>query len=176
MNLRSFGGHTPQLGARAWVDPAALAIGQVELADDASVWPFSVPRGDVNRIRIGARTNVQDGSVLHVNQATPDKPAGDPLTVGADVTIGHKVILHGCTIEDRCLVGMGSLVMDGAVLRSGVLLAAGSLVSPGKELYGGWLWAGRPAKPVRELRPDELEFFVHSAAHYAELKDAYRQV
>jgi carbonic anhydrase/acetyltransferase-like protein (isoleucine patch superfamily) len=109
-----------------------------------------------------------------VNQPTPDKPAGDPLSIGADVTVGHQVILHGCTIEDRCLIGMGSLVMDGARLRSGVLLAAGSLVSPGKELHGGWLWAGRPAKPVRELRPEELDFFVHSAAHYAELKNAYR--
>ena len=174
MGLRSFGGHTPLLGARAWVDEAAVVIGQVELDEDVSVWPCSVLRGDVNRIRIGARTNIQDGSILHVNQPTPDKPAGDPLSIGADVTVGHQVILHGCTIEDRCLVGMGSLVMDGAVLRSGVLLAAGSLVSPGKELHGGWLWAGRPAKPVRELRPEELEFFVHSAAHYAELKDAYR--
>lgn len=174
MSVRSFDGHTPRLAPGAWVDESAVVIGDVDLGTDASVWPGVVIRADVNAVRIGARSNIQDASVLHVNQPTPDNPGGDPLHVGADVTVGHGVVLHGCTVEDGCLVGMGSVVLDRAVLRSGVMLAAGSLVTPGKVLEGGWLWAGRPARAVRELRPDERERLAHSAAHYAALKDRYR--
>lgn len=174
MSLRRFDGHTPILHPGAWVDDSAVVIGDVELGADASVWPGVVIRADVNRVRIGARTSIQDGSVLHVNQPTPDHPGGDPLHLGADVTVGHAVILHGCTVEDGCLVGMGSIVLDRAVLRAGVMLAAGSLVAPGKVLHGGWLWAGRPARPVRELRPEEHERIAQSAGHYAALKERYR--
>lgn len=172
MTLRSFDGRAPALETGAWVDPAALVIGDVVLGPDASIWPMCVLRGDVNRIRVGARTNIQDGSVLHVNQPQPDRPAGDPLTIAEDVTVGHGVVLHGCTLEARCLIGMGSVVLDGAVVRSGTLLAAGSLVSPGKVLEGG-LWAGRPARLVRALTAAELERIALSAQHYARLKDRY---
>lgn len=173
MTLRIFEGHAPRLGARCYIDDQAVVIGQVSLGDDVSVWPGSVLRGDVCDMTIGARTNIQDGSVLHVNAATPERPRGMPLFVGADVTVGHKAILHACTVGDRCLVGMGSTVLDDAVLEDEVMLAAGSLVTPGKKLTGGWLWGGRPAKPMRELRAEEVAFLRLSAAHYAELKDRY---
>ena len=134
MNIRSFQGKTPVLGEGAFVDDSALIIGDIQLGADASLWPMSVARGDVNHICIGARSNIQDGSVLHVTHPHEDEPDGHPLLVGKDVTVGHKVILHGCTIGDLCLIGMGSTIMDGAELEDYVLLGAGSLVPPGKEI------------------------------------------
>lgn len=172
-SLRPFAGHRPQLGERCYVDPRALVIGQAVLGDDVSIWPMTVLRGDVCRITIGARSNIQDGSILHVNAPQPDHPQGMPLVVGSDVTVGHGVILHACTVGDRCLVGMGSTVLDLAVLEDEVMLAAGSLVTPGKVLTGGYLWGGRPARQMRALKPQEIAFLRHSAAHYAELKDQY---
>jgi carbonic anhydrase/acetyltransferase-like protein (isoleucine patch superfamily) len=175
MSLRSFDGRAPRLGSGAWVDESAVVIGDVDLGADASVWPAVVIRADVNRVRIGALTNIQDGSVLHVNAPSPGRPDGDALTLGARVTVGHHAILHGCTVEDDCLIGMGALVLDGALIRSGVLLAAGALVAPGKVLDGGWLWAGQPARAVRELRPEERERIAQSAVHYAALKERHRR-
>ncbi len=171
--IRNYKQFTPRLAARVYVDPQASVIGQVTLAEDVSVWPMTVLRGDVSSITIGARSNLQDGSILHVNGPTPERPDGWPLKVGADVTLGHQAILHACTVGDRTLVGMGSTVLDGAVIEDEVLLAAGSLVTPGKVLERGFLYAGRPAKPVRPLSADELAFFSQSAAHYAELKNDY---
>lgn len=173
MNLRNFGNEWPVLGLRVWVDPQATVIGRVELADDVSIWPGSVLRGDVNRIEIGARTNIQDGTICHVTHDGRYTPGGFPLILGADITVGHGAILHACTIGDRSLIGMGSLVLDGAEIESDVMLAAGSLVSPGKRLESGWLYRGQPARPARELTDEELEMLRYSAAHYVRLKDQY---
>lgn len=171
--IRPYQGERPSLGERVWIDPAATVIGRVDLDDDASVWPTAVLRGDVNEIRVGARTNIQDGSIGHVTHDGPYSPGGRPLVLGADITVGHGAILHACTIGDRCLVGMGSLILDGAVLESDLMLAAGSLVSPGKRLESGWLYRGRPAERVRRLSDEEIAMLEYSAAHYVRLKDRY---
>ncbi|NBB93240.1 MAG: gamma carbonic anhydrase family protein [Gammaproteobacteria bacterium] len=170
---RPFQSQLPTLGERVWIDPAATVIGRVELGDDASVWPGAVLRGDVNEIRIGARSNIQDGSIGHVTHDGPYTPGGLPLILGADITVGHGAILHACTIGDRCLVGMGAVILDGAVLEDDVMLAAGSLVSPGKRLTAGQLYRGRPATAVRPLSDKEIEMLHYSAAHYVRLKDSY---
>ncbi|RFF27396.1 MULTISPECIES: gamma carbonic anhydrase family protein [unclassified Wenzhouxiangella] len=172
-NLRPWQGSQPTLGDRIWVDPDASVIGRVELADDVSIWPGAVLRGDVNVIRVGARTNIQDGTICHVTHDGPYTPGGLPLELGADITVGHGAILHACSIGDRCLIGMGALVLDGAEIAEDVMLAAGSLVSPGKQLSAGWLYRGRPAEPVRELSERELEMLRYSAEHYVHLKDRY---
>lgn len=173
MKLRGFQDTKPVMGERVFVDPAAVVIGRVALGDDVSVWPMAVIRGDVNEIVIGGRTNVQDGSVLHVAHDGPFSPGGLPLTIGADVTIGHKVILHACTIGDRCLIGMNACVMDGAVVGDDVLLAAASLVTPGQRLETRSLYRGSPCRRVRDLEPQELEMLRYSAAHYVRLKEKY---
>lgn len=174
MSVRQFQSEAPELGARVYVDPAATVIGKVSLADDVSIWPMAVLRGDVNSIRIGARSNLQDGTVVHVTHDGPYTPDGGiPTLVGEDVTVGHKCLLHACSIGNRCLIGMGAIVMDGAVLDDEVLLAAGSLVSPGKHLKGGWLYRGSPARAVRELSAREREQLTYSARHYVALKDKY---
>lgn len=171
--LRRFQSQTPALGQRVYVDGTALVIGQVVLADDVSLWPYAVVRGDVNAIRIGARSNIQDLSVLHVTHDGPYSPAGFALAVGEDVTVGHRCVLHACTIGDRCLVGMGSIVMDGAVIEDEVLLAAGSLVGPGKRVESGYLYRGSPARKLRPLAAQERDMLRYSAAHYVGLKDRY---
>lgn len=171
--LRTYLDHRPEVDQRVYVDPAATVIGRVRLAADVSVWPNAVIRGDVNRITIGARTNIQDGSICHVTHDGPYTPGGFPLAVGEEVTVGHGVILHACTIGDRCLIGMGALVMDGAVIDDDTMLAAGSLVSPGKRLDGGHLYRGRPAVAVRPLTDEERDMLRYSAAHYVRLKDRY---
>jgi carbonic anhydrase/acetyltransferase-like protein (isoleucine patch superfamily) len=173
MALRVFEGRAPRVGPRAYVDESALVVGDVALGEDSSVWPGVVVRGDIHSIRVGARTNIQDGSVLHVTHDNPFSPGGHPLLVGAEVTVGHRVVLHGCTIEDRCLIGMGSIVMDGACIRAGVILGAGSLVPPGKDLAGGRLWLGRPARPVRQLTADEIAYLAYVAEHYVQLKERH---
>lgn len=173
MQLRPFGSATPSVGARAYLDSTVLVIGQVVLGDDVSLWPYVVARGDVNEIVIGARTNIQDLSMLHVTHDGPYSPGGFALEIGSDVTVGHKCLLHACRIGDRCLIGMGSIVMDGAVVEDEVLLGAGSLVSPGKRLQSGFLYRGNPLQKVRELRDAEREMLRYSAAHYVRLKDRY---
>ncbi len=169
-------GVTPTLAAGAWVHPRATVIGEVTLGADASVWPGAVIRGDVNSIAIGEASNIQDGSVLHVSHKTPDNPAGGPLVIGARVTVGHTVILHACTIEDECLIGMGSIILDRAVIQKHVLLGAGSLVPEGRVLESGYLYLGRPAKRVRELTADEMAYFNYSAQHYVQLARSYQHV
>jgi len=173
MAIRSFSQHTPVLGARAFVDRSAVVIGDVEIGADSSVWPLTVIRGDMHRIRIGARTSVQDASVLHITHAGPFNPEGFPLLIGDDVTIGHKVMLHGCTLGSRILVGMGSTVMDGAVVEDEVVIGAGSLVPPGKRLASGFLYVGSPAKAMRPLNDKERAFFTYSAGNYVRLKDQH---
>ncbi|MWV14880.1 gamma carbonic anhydrase family protein [Pseudomonas sp. L-22-4S-12] len=173
MAIRKYQGVTPQLGARVFVDRAAVVIGDVQLGEDSSVWPFALIRGDMHRIRIGARTSVQDGSVLHITHAGPFNPDGYPLIIGDDVTIGHQVTLHGCTLGNRILVGMGSIVMDGAVVQDEVVIGAGSLVPPGKVLESGYLYVGSPVKQARPLSDKERAFFSYSAANYVKLKDLH---
>jgi len=176
MSIRKFENLAPSIAATAYVDDTALVIGDVSIGDDASLWPQVVARGDVNSIEIGARTNIQDGSVLHVSHDSEFAPGGFPLHIGADITVGHKAILHGCTIEDRCLIGMAATVMDGAIVRSGAIVGAGSLVPPGRDLEGGYLWVGSPVRNVRPLRAQEAAFLEYSAAHYVELKNRHLAV
>ncbi|WP_431483054.1 gamma carbonic anhydrase family protein [Pseudomonas solani] len=171
--IRTYRGTAPQLAERVFVDRSAVVIGDVELGDDSSVWPFTLIRGDMHRIRIGARTSVQDGSVLHITHAGPFNPDGFPLLIGDDVTIGHKVTLHGCTLGNRILVGMGSIVMDGVVVEDDVVIGAGSLVPPGKRLESGYLYVGSPVKQARPLSDKEKAFFTYSAANYVKLKDLH---
>ncbi|MCG5499750.1 gamma carbonic anhydrase family protein [Ectothiorhodospira lacustris] len=171
--IRAFEGHRPRIAAGAWVDETAVVIGDVTLGEDSSIWPLCVLRGDVNRIRIGACTNIQDGSVLHVTHEGPYTPGGRDLMVGDEVTVGHKVILHACTIHDRVMVGMGSIVMDGVVIESEVLLAAGSVVPPGKLLESGYLWRGSPARRVRPLTEEEKAHLRYSAEHYVRVKNRH---
>lgn len=173
MPLRSYRHHSPQLGARVLVDESAVIIGDVVLGDDCSVWPHVSIRGDMHAIRIGARTSVQDGSVLHITHAGPYQPDGWPLTIGEDVTIGHKVVLHGCTIGNRVLVGMGAIVLDGALIEDEVIIGAGALVPPGKKLESGFLYVGSPVKQARPLSEKERSFFLYSANNYVKLKDSY---
>ena len=171
--LRRYQGMEPQLGERVYIDPASVVIGDVVMGDDCSVWPMTVIRGDMHRIRIGARTSVQDGSVLHITHASDFSPEGFPLTIGDDVTIGHKAILHGCTLGSRILVGMGAIVMDGAVVEDEVIIAAGAVVTPGKYLESGYVYAGNPAKALRPLKDKERAFFPYTAGNYVKLKDRF---
>lgn len=173
MAIRSFQQHTPKVGPRAFVDRSAVVLGDVEIGEDSSVWPLTVVRGDMHRIRIGARTSVQDGSVLHITHAGPFNPDGFPLIIGDEVTIGHKVMLHGCTLGNRILVGMGSTIMDGAIVEDEVIIGAGSLVPPGKRLVSGYLYMGSPVKQARLLNDKERAFFSYSAGNYVKLKDQH---
>ena len=172
-NLRRLENLVPQLGQRVYVDTSAVVVGDVVLGDDVSVWPQVAIRGDMHAIRIGPRTSVQDGCVLHITHAGPYNPDGWPLTIGADVTIGHNATLHGCTIGDRVLIGMGAIVMDGAVVEEEVVIAAGALVTPGKTLRSGYLYAGSPAREMRPLSEKEQTYFLYSAENYVGLKNRY---
>jgi carbonic anhydrase/acetyltransferase-like protein (isoleucine patch superfamily) len=173
VNIRPYRDQFPRLGANVYVDPAAVLIGDVELGDDASLWPCTVTRGDVNFIRIGARTNIQDGAVLHVTHDGPYTPGGFPLVIGADVTVGHGAILHACTIEDACLIGMHATVLDGARVCKHAMVGAGALVTPGKIVGEGELWLGNPARCVRKLDDKQIEQLYYSAQHYVRLKNEY---
>jgi len=172
-SVRTYQGMTPKLGARVLVDPSAVIIGDVEIGDDSSVWPMCVVRGDMHHIRIGSRTSIQDNSVLHITHAGPFNPDGFPLTIGDDVTVGHRVVLHGCTVGNRILVGMGAIVMDGAVVEDEVVIGANALVPPGKVLAGGFLYVGSPVKQVRPITDKEREFFTYGAGNYVRLKDKH---
>ncbi|TWC39642.1 carbonic anhydrase/acetyltransferase-like protein (isoleucine patch superfamily) [Pseudomonas sp. SJZ079] len=173
MSIRSYQQFTPLLGERVFVDASAVVLGDVEIGDDSSIWPLVVIRGDMHSIRIGERSSVQDGSVLHITHAGPFNPGGYPLNIGDDVTIGHKVVLHGCNVGNRVLIGMGSIVMDGVVIEDEVVLGAGSLVPPGKRLESGYLYVGSPAKQARPLSEKERSYFSYSAANYVRLKDQH---
>lgn len=173
MAIRAFRGYSPKLGERVWIDDSAVIIGDVELGDDSSVWPLVSIRGDIHHIRIGCRSNIQDNSCLHITHSSEYKPEGHPLIIGDDVTIGHMVMLHGCTIGNRVLVGMSSTILDGAVVEDDVLIGAGSLVSPGKRLESGYLYLGSPVKQIRPLTQDEMSYFKYSALNYMKLKDEY---
>ena len=173
MTISAYLDTLPVLGARVFLHDSAQVIGDVQIGDDSSVWCNAVLRGDVNRITIGKCSNVQDLTMGHVAHRTAAKPNGSPLIIGDYVTIGHAVILHGCTIGNACLIGMGSIVMDDAVIGDEVMLGAGSLVPPGKRLESGMLYIGRPAVAVRALSAEERAYLRYSAEHYVRVKDNY---
>ena len=169
----SFKGVSPTLGKNVYVDGSARIVGDVVLEDDASIWPLVAARGDVNKIRIGARSNIQDGSVLHVTRKSEKNPNGFPLIIGDDVTVGHKCMLHGCQLGNRILVGMGAIVMDGVVVEDDVFIGAGTLVPPNKRLESGFLYVGNPMQKKRPLNDAEMAFLKQSAVNYVVLKDEY---
>ncbi len=171
--IRPFLDKTPQLGARAYVDEASRVIGDVVLGDDVSVWPGAVIRGDVNHVRIGARSNIQDGTIIHVSHHSPYNKAGHPTLIGEGVTVGHGTIIHACTIGDYCLIGMGACILDGAAVEKHGFVGAGAVVGPGKVVREGELWLGNPARPARLLSDKEIESLHYSADHYVRLKDRY---
>lgn len=172
-NVRSYQGNYPKYPSSVYIDGSSVLVGDIHIGADSSIWPLVAARGDVNMIRIGSRTNVQDGSVLHVTRTSPDDPEGYPLLIGDDVTVGHKVMLHGCELKNRILVGMGAIVMDGAVVEDDVIIGAGSLVPPGKTLASGYLYVGSPVKQARELNSAERAFLSKSADNYVYLKNQY---
>ncbi|CAM2932613.1 gamma carbonic anhydrase family protein [Legionella worsleiensis] len=171
--IRRFDNKSPSLGQRVYIDPQSAIIGDVTLGDDVSVWPMAVIRGDVNTIRIGHSCSIQDGAILHVTHDGPYTSGGKPLIIGNSVTIGHHAMLHGCTIEDYCLIGMGAIILDAAHIKRHVVVAAGSLVPPGKVLESGYLYMGSPVKAVRALTSSEIEHIEYSAQHYVRLKEKY---
>ncbi|MDH3672139.1 MAG: gamma carbonic anhydrase family protein [Gammaproteobacteria bacterium] len=173
MTIRKYKTIAPRIASSAYIDESAVVIGDVEIGADSSVWPLCVLRGDSNFIRIGTRTNVQDGTIIHVTHAYSAAPSGHPVVIGDNVSIGHSVTVHGCTIEDRTLIGMGCTILDGSIIHSEVLLGAGSLVTEGQELQGGYLWLGRPARRTRPLSAEEQGWFDYIAKHYARLKNDY---
>lgn len=172
-STRSYKGISPKLGNSIYIDSSSVIVGDISLADDVSIWPLVAARGDVNTITIGARTNIQDGTILHVTRKSKNNPDGNPLIIGNDVTVGHKCMLHGCQLGDRILVGMGAIIMDGAIVENDVFIGAGSLVPPNKTLESGYLYVGNPVKQVRKLKDSEHAFLKQSAFNYVELKNDY---
>lgn len=171
--IREFEGIKPKIGTGVYIDEAATVIGDVSIGDDSSIWPMCVVRGDVNSISIGQGTNIQDGSILHVTHDGPYTPGGFALSLGDFTTVGHQAMLHACTIEDYCLIGMNAIVLDGAHIESHVMVGAGSLVPPGKHLESGYLYVGSPIKRVRKLTEQQIEMLKYSAEHYICLKNRY---
>jgi len=171
--LRPFKDLFPQKGDRVMIDSSSVVVGDVRMADDVSIWPLVAIRGDVNHVMIGSRTNIQDGSVLHVTHKSTHNPEGCPLIVGEDVTVGHKVMLHGCTIGNRVLVGMGSILLDGVIVEDDVMIGAGSLVPQNKRLESGYLYLGSPVKQIRPLNEAEIAVLQYSANNYVKWKDEY---
>jgi len=173
MTIRSYKGITPTYDNSVYIDESSVLVGDITLGKDSSVWPLVAARGDVNYIRIGERTNIQDGSVLHLTRASKSTPDGYPLIIGDDVTVGHKVMLHGCQLGNRILVGMGAIVMDNAIVEDDVIIGGGSLVPPNKRLESGYLYVGSPVKQARPLTEQERAFLKISADNYVQLKDEY---
>ncbi|AEE21002.1 MAG: gamma carbonic anhydrase family protein [Paraglaciecola chathamensis] len=175
MSIRAYKGIQPKLASGCYIDESSVLVGDIECGADVSIWPLVAARGDVNHIKIGARSNVQDGSVLHVSRVSKENPKGHPLIIGEDVTVGHKCMLHGCELGNRILVGMGAIVMDGAIVEDDVFIGAGSLVPPNKRLQSGYLYVGSPVKQARLLKESERAFLKVSADNYVRLKNEYLQ-
>jgi len=173
MSIRSFQGIHPTIADGVYIDPDASVIGNVTIGADSSIWPAVVVRGDVHKIVIGKCANIQDGTVIHVTADNKFNPGGFATTIGDGVTVGHKAVLHACRVDDYSLIGMGAIVLDGAVVQAKALVGAGSVVPPGKVIEGGHLWLGSPAKKMRPLTEQELEYLEFSAQHYVELKNQH---
>lgn len=174
MNIRNFEDHIPRIAESAFVDPAAVVIGDVVIGSESSIWPGTVVRGDEHSVRIGERSNLQDGTVVHVTHDGPFTPGGHPTLIGDGVTIGHRAVIHACTIENDCLIGMNAVVLDGATVRSNVIVGAGTVVGPGKVLESGYLWLGVPARRIRPLTDAEQESLRYSGRHYVQLKNRHQ--
>lgn len=174
MTIRNFENKQPQVHSTTFIDDTALVLGDVKIGEDSSIWPLTVVRGDVNSIQIGNNTNIQDNSVLHVTHDGPYNPGGFDLIIGNNVTVGHRVILHGCHVDDSCLIGMSATIMDGATIESHTLIGAGSLVTPNKHLESGYLWMGSPVRKIRKLTEDEIESIKYSAVNYVKLKNQHQ--
>ena len=174
MAIRNFEDKQPQIHPTTFVDDSALVLGDVRIGENSSIWPMTVVRGDVNTIQIGAFTNIQDNSVLHVTHDGPYNPGGYDLKIGNNITVGHRVILHGCHIGDSCLIGMGATIMDGVIIEENNLIGAGSLITPNKYLESGYLWMGSPARKIRKLTDEEIESIEYSAKNYSTLKDQHK--
>ncbi len=171
--IQNYQNKKPNIASSAFVHQSACIIGDVAIEEDASIWPMAVLRGDINTIKIGKRSNIQDGTVIHVSHDCEYYPGGFPVIVGDDVTVGHKVILHGCLIKNNVLIGMGSTILDGAVIEDNVVIGANSLVASNKILESGYLYLGAPVKRVRKLTELELKLLKDSPAHYVEVKNKY---
>ncbi len=171
--LRSYKGISPRVEESVYVDSSSVLVGDITIGKDSSIWPLVAARGDVNNITIGERSNIQDGTVLHVTKKSQTQPEGFPLVIGDDVTVGHKVMLHGCTIKNRVLVGMATTILDGAVVEDDVMIGAGSLVPPNKVLESGYLYLGNPVRQARPLKEQELAFLKESADGYVANKNDY---
>ncbi|MEX2525210.1 MAG: gamma carbonic anhydrase family protein [Gammaproteobacteria bacterium] len=175
MTVRSFQKKHPTVPASAFVDETALVIGDVTIGEDSSIWPMTVLRGDVHSITVGSRTNIQDGSVVHVTSDSEHNPGGFATVIGDDITVGHRAIVHACTVGNFCLIGMGAVIMDGAVIGDHSIIGAGSLVPSGKQLEGGYLYLGSPVKRVRALNDEEKALLAYSAEHYVRLKNTHME-
>jgi carbonic anhydrase/acetyltransferase-like protein (isoleucine patch superfamily) len=173
MTIRTLQGKTPNIADSAYVDESAIVIGDVTIGEDSSIWPMTVVRGDVQKITIGKRTNIQDACVLHVTHDGEYTPGGFPLKIGDGVTAGHRATIHACTVGDYCLIGMSATIMDGAVLGDRLIIGASSLVPAGKKLEGGYLYVGTPVKQIRSLNEEELISLEYSADHYVEVKNMH---
>ena len=173
MSIRSFNNITPTIGKNVYIDEQSAVIGDVVIGSESSIWPFTSVRGDVNKIRIGERCNIQDNSTIHVSHDSEHQPGGVATIIGDDVTVGHQVVLHACTIGNRCLIGMGSVIMDKVIIEDEVIVGAGSLVTQDRTLESGYLYIGRPAKRLRELSEEEKKYLSYSAQHYVRLKNMY---
>lgn len=171
--LQTFEQHAPALGEHVYIADSARVIGDVNIGEDCSIWPMAVIRGDVNSIRIGPRTSVQDNAVLHCTHKSVNNPAGHPLIIGTGVTVGHSAVLHGCTLGDNILIGIHATVLDGATVEDNVMIGAGALIAPNTVVKSGYLYLGAPAKAVRALSSDEIEYLRYSAANYVKLKNTY---
>jgi len=174
-NIRPFEEFEPLIDDSAWVDPAAIVIGNTKIGKNSSVWPLVTIRGDIHEIRIGESTNIQDNSVLHVSHDSQYHPGGAGLYIGNGVTVGHQVTLHGCTIGDHSLIGISSVIMDHAVIENHVMIGAGSLVTGGTTLKSGFLYVGRPVKKLRKLTDQERQYLEYSAGHYVKLAARHRK-
>ncbi len=172
-SIRKFQDKQPVIGKGVYIDPMALVIGDVTLADNVSVWPMAVIRGDVNSITIGPTCNIQDAAILHVSHDGPLSPGGQPILLGSGVTVGHQAVLHGCRVDDYCLIGISAVILDAVHIEHHVMLGAGSLVPPGKVLKSGYLYLGSPARSVRRLTDEEMGNLEYSAEHYVRVKNKY---